>query len=396
MDNIIQPAFIKGSSKFRINSIDILRGLVMIIMALDHSRDFFHVSSDPTNLLTTTPVLFFTRWITHFCAPIFVFLSGTSAFLSGRRKTKKELSVFLFKRGIWLTIIELTVFNLLLTFDPAYSFIAVQILWVIGFSMIILAAAIYLPLRVIFFIGCVIVFGHNLLDAFDYTKAGATPLWWGFLHQPVFINYAPNRMFAILYPLIPWPGVMMLGYCLGALYVKEYGAQKRQKVLMKAGIIVTLFFIVLRLTNVYGDPSQWSSQRNFVTTILSFLNVTKYPPSLLFLSMTLGPGLILLSLLERKKGKWAEIISVYGRVPFFYFLLHFFVIHFICMILFFINGHSLSEANTGLLHFRPADFGYSLGTVYLIWVAVVISLYPVCKKYDRLKSSHKNWWLSYL
>lgn len=396
MENIIQPDVVKDNPKFRIKSIDIVRGLVMIIMALDHTRDFFHISSDPTNLLTTTPILFFTRWITHFCAPVFVFLSGTSAFLSGRKKTKKELSTFLLMRGIWLIIIEVAVFNLFLTFDLTYSFIVLQVLWVIGCSMVILAFMIWLPLPVIFLTGLVIVCGHNILDVIDFTKPGTTPFWWGLIHQQSFFPYDGNRTFGILYPLIPWPGVMMIGYCLGSFYVKEYDARKRQKILMTAGIIVTLFFIILRLANVYGDPSPWSTQRNFVTTILSFLNVTKYPPSLLFLSMTLGPALVFLSFLERKKGKWTKIVSVYGRVPFFYFLLHFFVLHFILMILFFLNGHSLSEANTGLIHFRPPDFGYPLWIVYLIWIAVVVSLYSVCKKFDRLKSSHKKWWLSYL
>lgn len=382
--------------KFRISSIDILRGIVMIIMALDHTRDFLHFNLDPTNLQTTTPVLFFTRWITHFCAPVFVFLSGTSAFLSGRRKTKKELSSFLFKRGIWLIIIEVSVFNLFLTFDPTYSFLAVQVLWVIGFSMIILATAIYLPVPVIFFIGLIIVCGHNFLDAFDYTRPAQTPVWWGFLHQQSFFPYDHNRLFAILYPLLPWPGVMMLGYCLGSLYKKDFDAKKRQKLLTITGIVVTLFFIILRFTNIYGDPSEWNLQKNFVFTILSFLNVTKYPASLLFLSMTLGPALIFLSLFEKTKGKWTKIVSVYGRVPFFYFLFHFLVIHLICMIVFFANGHSFSEANTGLLHFKSPNDGLPLGIIYLIWIAVVVALYPVCKKYDRLKSSHKKWWLSYL
>jgi uncharacterized membrane protein len=384
------------TTKFRIHSIDILRGVVMIIMALDHTRDFLHIPSDPTNLQTTTPVLFFTRWITHFCAPVFVFLSGTSAFLSGRKKTKKELSSFLLKRGIWLIIIEVTVFNLFLTFDPTYSFLAVQVLWVIGFSMIILAAAIYLPIKAIFFIGLIIVCGHNLLDAFNYPNPAKTPLWWGFLHEQSFFSYAPKRLFAILYPLLPWPGVMMLGYCLGSLFRKEIDAKRRQRILMTSGIVITLFFVALRFTNIYGDPSEWKPQNTSMFTILSFLNTTKYPASLLFLSMTLGPALIFLSLFEKAKGKWTKMISVYGRVPFFYFLIHFLLIHLICMALFFANGHTLSEASTGLLHFQAPDQGVSLRMVYLIWIAVVVVLYPVCKKYDRLKASHKKWWLSYL
>jgi len=382
--------------KSRISSVDILRGLVMIIMALDHTRDFLHYNIDPTNLQTTTPVLFFTRWITHFCAPVFVFLSGTSAFLSGRKKTKKQLSSFLLKRGIWLIVIELTVFNLFLTFDVTFGFLAIEVLSVIGFSMIILAGVIYLPLRTIFFIGLIIVCGHNLLDAFDYLKPAETPLWWGFLHQQSFFPYDHNRLFAILYPLLPWPGVMMLGYCLGSLYKKEFDAKRRQKILLSTGILITLFFITLRFTNVYGDPSEWHRQNTFVFTILSFLNTTKYPASLLFLSMTLGPAIILLSLFDRSKGKWSNIVSVYGRVPFFYFLVHFFIIHIICMILFFANGHTLSEANTGFLHFKSPNDGLPLGIVYLIWIAVVVTMYPLCKRYDRLKSSHRKWWLSYL
>ena len=382
--------------KFRIHSVDILRGLVMIVMALDHTRDFLHFNIDPTNLQTTTPILFFTRWITHFCAPVFVFLSGTSAFLSGRRKTKKQLSSFLLKRGIWLIVIELTVFNLFLTFDITFGFLAIEVLSVIGLSMIILAAAIYLPLRAIFFIGLIIVCAHNLLDAFDYLKPTETPLWWGFLHQQSFFPYDHNRLFAILYPLLPWPGVMMLGYCLGSLYKKEFDAKRRQKILLSTGILITLFFIILRFTNVYGDPSEWHVQKNSVFTLLSFLNTTKYPASLLFLSMTLGPAIIALSLFEHSTGKWSRIVSVYGRVPFFYFLVHFFIIHLICMILFFANGHTLSQANAGFLHFKSPNDGLPLGIVYLIWIAVVVVMYPLCTRYDRLKSSHKKWWLSYL
>jgi uncharacterized membrane protein len=188
----------------------------------------------------------------------------------------------------------------------------------------------------------------------------------------------------------------MIGYCLGSFYVKEYDAIKRQKGLMLIGVFVTMFFIVLRFANVYGDPSSWIVQRNWVTTVLSFFNVTKYPPSLLFLSMTMGPALIFLSVIEKKTGRWTKVVSVYGRVPFFYFLIHFFLLHLICLILFFLNGNSLSAANTGLIHFRPETFGYSLGVVYLIWITVVVVLYPVCKWYDQLKSSHKKWWLSYL
>jgi uncharacterized membrane protein len=384
------------TTKYRVSTVDILRGLVMIIMALDHTRDFFHHGTDPSNLATTTPILFFTRWITHFCAPVFVFLSGTSAYLSGRRKTKAELSSFLFKRGIWLVLVELIVFNLFLTFNPTYSFLVVQVIWVIGLSMIILAATVWLPIPVIFTIGIILVFGHDLLDPFNFTGKVPTPLWWGLLHQQAFIPYGSGRIFGVLYPLIPWPGVMMLGYCLGSLYRVEYPAAKRRQQLIVAGLVCIVLFVVVRWSNVYGDPSLWSPQRSPAITIVSFFNTSKYPPSLLFLLMTLGPALVVLSLLEKAKGGWTNIVSVYGKVPFFYFFVHFFVIHFVCMILFFLNGHTMAQANTGMLFFRPADFGYSLGVVYLIWIALVLFMYPLCKAYGKYKARHSHWWLSYI
>jgi uncharacterized membrane protein len=380
----------------RISTIDILRGMVMIIMALDHTRDFFHHGTDPSDLATTTPILFFTRWITHFCAPVFVFLSGTSAFLSGRRKTKKQLSVFLLKRGIWLVLVELIVFNLLLTFNPFYNFLVVQVIWVIGISMMILAAIIWLPLPMIFSIGLILVFGHDLLDHYNFTGKTPAPLWWALLHQQTFIPYANGRLFGVLYPILPWPGVMMLGYCLGSLYVSSYPAGRRNNILLTAGLCFSLLFVLLRWSNLYGDPSLWSPQRSPSTTLISFFNTSKYPPSLLFVLMTLGPALIVLSLLEKVKGSWTKIVSVYGRVPFFYFLFHFFLIHLACMIIFFINGHTLAEANTGMLLFRPADFGYSLPVVYGIWITLVVVLYPVCKAYGKYKERRSHWWLSYL
>jgi uncharacterized membrane protein len=384
------------TTKFRVNTVDILRGLVMIIMALDHTRDFFHHGGDPSDLATTTLFLFFTRWITHFCAPVFVFLSGTSAYLSGRHKSKMELSAFLLKRGIWLVLVELVVFNLLLTFNPLYTFLVVQVIWVIGISMIILAAVLWLPMPLIFCIGIMLVFGHDLLDPLNFTGKAPAPLWWGLLHQQVFIPYGDGRIFGVLYPLIPWPGVMMLGYCLGTLYQRDYPAVKRQKQLLFAGLGSIVLFLLLRWSNLYGDPSLWSAQRRAAITIVSFFNTSKYPPSLLFLLMTLGPALVGLSLLEHAKGRWTTFVSVYGRVPFFYFLFHFFVIHLVCMVLFFVNGHTLAQANTGMLLFRHADFGYTLPVVYLLWIALVLLMYPLCKSYGQYKAKHKHWWLSYL
>ncbi len=388
------------AEKWRISSIDILRGLVMIIMALDHVRDFFHVAAmveDPTNMNSTTPALFFTRWITHYCAPIFVFLSGTSAFLSGQKKTKKELSSFLLKRGLFLMVLEIVVINFLIVFDPLYRFIGLQVIWVIGLSMVLLSFLIYLPLRVLFIIGIVMVVGHNMLDGFNYNNMNEIPFWHAFFHQQLFTSYAEGRFFAILYPLIPWPGVMLLGYCMGAWYVKEFDAAKRKRLLLGWGLTAIAAFFILRWINVYGDLVPWSTQKDNVMTILSFFNVTKYPPSLLYLCMTLGPALLLLIWLEKVKGGWTNIVSVYGRVPMFYYLLHFFTIHVLCIILFFATGRPVSDIAAGNFAFRPNDFGFTLPIVYLIWIAVVAGLYPFCKRYDKYKlNNRQKWWTGYL
>lgn len=388
------------AEKWRISSIDILRGLVMIIMALDHVRDFFHIDAmvkDPTNMNSTTPTLFFTRWITHYCVPIFVFLSGTSAFLSGQKKTKKELSSFLLKRGLFLMVLEIVVVNFLVVFDPLYRFIGLQVIWVIGLSMVLLSFLIYLPLRVLFIIGMVMVVGHNMLDGFNYNNMNEVPFWYAFFHQQLFTSYAEGRFFAILYPLIPWPGVMLLGYCMGAWYVKEFDAARRKRLLLGWGLTAVAAFFILRWINVYGDLVPWSTQKDNTMTVLSFFNVTKYPPSLLYLCMTLGPALLLLIWLEKVKGSWTNIVSVYGRVPMFYYLLHFFTIHVLCIILFFATGRPVSDIAAGNFAFRPNDFGFSLPIVYLIWIAVVAGLYPLCKRYDTYKlNNRQKWWTGYL
>lgn len=387
------------AEKWRISSIDILRGLVMIVMALDHVRDFFHISAmveDPTNLNTTTPTLFFTRWITHYCAPIFVFLSGTSAFLSGQKKTKRELSSFLLKRGLFLMMLEIVVISFLVVFDPLYRFIGLQVIWVIGLSMVILSFLLYLPLRVLLIIGIVMVAGHNMLDGFNYSNMNEIPFWHAFFHQQMFTSYAEGRFFAVLYPLIPWPGVMLLGYCMGAWYAREFDTAKRKRLLLGWGLTAIGAFFILRWLNVYGDLVPWSTQKDNTMTIISFFNVTKYPPSLLYLCMTLGPALLLLIWLEKVKAGWTNIVSVYGRVPMFYYLLHFFIIHMLCVVAFFATGRPVSDIGAGNFAFRPNDFGFSLPIVYLIWIAVVAGLYPFCKRYDTFKQQNKRWWTGYL
>ena len=392
------------TAKQRINSIDLLRGIVMVIMALDHVRDFFHIhgmDGDPTNLATTSPALFFTRFITHYCAPVFVFLSGTSIFLQSQRKTKKELAIFLLTRGLWLMLIEVVVINFLFSFNPFYNGIAVQVIWVIGVSMVLMSVLIFLPFKIIFVIGLIMVLGHNFLDRYNFNSNQSIPLGWSILHQPSFKMYAPQHFIIVLYPLIPWPGVMMLGYCMGKLFTKDYDAVKRKKQLLYFGIIAIAVFAVLRYTNVYGDPALWSEQnRGTVYSIISFFNVTKYPPSLLYLCITLGPALITLTLIENIQSKFVDAVTVYGRVPMFYYLCHFFLIHLLCVIFFYASGHHNNEITdpnlTSPFLFRLQHWGYPLWVVYIIWIGVVALLYPFCKKYSEYKATHKKWWLSYL
>ena len=390
------------SHPYRINSIDFLRGLIMVIMALDHTRDFFHTTAwtqDPLDLRTTTPILFFTRWITHFCAPIFVFLSGISIYLQSFRKTKRELCIFLITRGLWLILLELTIINISFSFDLHFYIITLQVIWAIGISMVILGIFIFLPLPVIFFIGMAVVLGHNYLDRFEQPMRQQSFLW-DLLHRQSFHQLGGGRMLGILYPFLPWTGLMFLGYCCGNFFRKEMHPAYRRKVLTYLGIGVTLFFVLLRAANVYGDPFKWSEQQQSLYTILSFLNTQKYPPSLLFICMTIGPGLLMLAWMEPASNWFTRIFTVYGRVPFFYYIIHFYLIHALSTIAFFTRGHNIEEGlNTK--KFFPVNFiipgeGYSLGIVYLIWIAIVLALYPLCKWYGRYKATHRHWWLSYL
>jgi uncharacterized membrane protein len=387
--------------KKRIESIDLLRGLVMIIMALDHTRDYMHTTSwteDPLSMETTTPILYFTRWITHFCAPVFVFLSGMSAFLQSKRKTKKELSLFLITRGIWLILAEMLIVNLIFTFDISYSTIGLQVIWAIGISMLFLGLAIWLPFPVIFAIGLIIVLGHNALDYYEKDHTGPYNPWYELLHKPNYdtIPFIGNIKLLILYPFLPWLGLMFCGYCFGKLVSDRQGAA-RKKLLLITGFSLILLFIALRYINEYGDPTAWSEQKNGTFTFLSFMDVTKYPPSLLYMCATIGPALIFMAFFDEAKSRIAKMISVYGRVAFFYYLLHFFILHLACAIMFFINGHSFAESdNIGILFVVPGE-GVPLWAVYLIWIAVIIILYPLCSWYDNYKTKHKEkWWLSYL
>lgn len=390
------------ASKKRISSVDLLRGAIMIIMALDHTRDFFHFdaqTANPLNLDTTTPVLFFTRWITHFCAPVFVFLSGTSAFLQSARKSKKELSIFLIKRGLWLILMEITIVNLLLTFDINFSFIALEVIWAIGISMLILGLVIWLPFEIILVIGSLLVFGHNILDFYEREQTTPFSVSYNLIHRVGFYPLWGKHQLLILYPFLPWTGLLMLGYCLGKV-LRNNDAAYRKRFLVIAGISTIALFIILRFINVYGDPSRWSQRPTGFYTFLSFINSTKYPPSLFFMCMTIGPSLLLMAWWDNIQNGFTKIVSVYGRVPFFYFLAHLFVLHLFSAAVYLMRGHSVEEGMNipgTLVKFIQPGEGVQLRYVYLIWLAVVIGLYPLCKWYDRYKTAHKEKkWLSYL
>ena len=387
----------------RIESIDILRGVVMVIMALDHVRDYFHYGSffsNPTNLETTTPFLFFTRFITHYCAPVFVFLAGTSAFLYGSKKTKPELFKFLFTRSIWLVFLEIAVNNLIWWFDINYGFVVLQVIWAIGLIMVILSFLIFLPKQVLIAIGFIIILGHNLLDTILLKGESIGAILWYILHQGSQITTDSNRLIGIYYPILPWIGVIILGYSFGLLYAKNFNASIRKKWLLIMGLSATALFFIVRGSNVYGDLVPWTIQDTSTKTILSFFNVSKYPPSLSYLLITLGPALLFLYGIETVKNKFTDFFLVFGSVPLFYYFLHIFVIHVLAIIGILIFGGNWQDMILTAEVFQNANlinYGYSLMVVYMIWAGVIILLYFPSKKYMVYKATNKDkWWLSYL
>lgn len=395
-------------TKSRIESIDIVRGIAMVIMALDHVRDYFHIGANtgnPLDLSTTTTLLFFTRWITHFCAPTFIFLSGTSIYLQSLRKTKKELGVFLLKRGLWLILVEWCIISLGWTFNLHYNIIPFQVIWAIGISMFLFGALMLLniPYKVIFVLGVMLVAGHNLLDFPEAAPGFQSNFWWDLFHHGVFTPYqfAPGHVALMVYPFAAWMGVMMLGYCTGKLFTADYTPELRKKILIRIGLSLIALFILLRFTNAYGEPVDWTKQPEGFFTVLSFINTTKYPPSLLFLCMTIGPALLLLAFTENLKNRFSDAMVVFGRTAFFYYILHIYMIHIAAAICFFMRGHTFADAaNVGqqfpFMFVAPGE-GYGLGIVYLVWILLVLGLYPLCRRYDQYKTLHKEkWWLSYL
>lgn len=380
----------------RVTSIDTLRGLVMILMALDHLRDFFGVPGvSPTNLAQTTVPLFLTRWITHLCAPTFFLLTGTGAFLALRRKSIPELSRFLFVRGVWLIVLELTVVRCLgMQFNVDYQVTLLLVFWALGWAMIALSALVWLPLPVILGFGLATIVGHNLLDGVRSTH----PLW-VMLHSPGFVVNRPGLVVLAPYPLIPWIGVTAAGFALGQIY--RWSAPRRRSFLLRGGLGLTAAFVVLRAINVYGDPARWNPQPAAALTVVSFLNVTKYPPSLLFLLMALGPALLILRGLDEGTPRLFRPALTFGQVPLFYFVLHLPLIHLLAVIACYaMNGgvHWMFESpNLGAYPFTPPPvWGLSLPTIYLLWMAVVLMMYPLCSWFASVKQQRQNAWLSYL
>jgi uncharacterized membrane protein len=380
----------------RIESIDIVRGAIMILMALDHTRDFFGIPGQfPTDLATASIPLFFTRWITHFCAPVFSLLLGTGAYLSLRKQSTRELSRFLFTRGLWLIFLELVVLRCLAwQFNFDYRVTILVVLWALGWSMIVLAGLVYLPAPVVTAIGVVMIAGHNLLDPIESTN----PLWL-ILHRPGLIVSGPRHFVVLAYPLIPWVGVTAVGYGLGQVY--GWASERRKPLLLRLGLGLTAAFLVLRGINLYGDPSRWATQRSAAYTVLSFLNTTKYPPSLLFLLMTLGPALVALWAVNDRTPRWLRPALVFGKVPLFYYMLHPVLIHLLAI--------AVCYARYGQIHWMfesptpdkfpvtpPPGWGFSLPIIYLIWASVVVALYPLCRWFAGVKQRRRDPWLSYI
>ncbi len=383
-------------AKSRIESIDLLKGLVIVIMALDHTRDFYFQSPgliDVTDPSANNLPLYLTRWITHFCAPTFSFLAGLSAFMVGKKKPKNELASFLIKRGLWLVFLDFTVIAFVWYFDIHFGNVDFDVIGSLGISMIALAGLIYMPRKVILIFSLLLIFGHNLLDSIHFEGN----IWWSILHEFSSFKITNLLTYNIVYPLIPWIGVMSLGYCFGSFYEQPFDSNSRKKLFNFIGIAAIVFFVLLRWVNVYGDLNHWKNFETSTQTMMSFFNVNKYPPSLLYLCATLGVALLFLANSEKWKGKVVDYFTVFGRVPFFFYIIHLYFIHISAAVVAELTGYGweiMVQSN-----FDPdlKNFGFTLPIVYLIWIVIILILYPLCKKFDLYKQNHKEiWWLSYL
>lgn len=383
----------------RLTSIDALRGLVMVLMALDHTRDFFsNYSGNPVDPATTTPALFVTRWITHLCAPVFVFLAGTGAYLYGQRgRSTRELSGFLASRGLWLIILELTLVRWGWRFNLGDRNFEGQVIWALGASMLVLSALVYLPAKWILAFGLAWILGHNAFDGVRFPSDDWRAVPWSILHVSEPVSLGGGFGFFPLYPLIPWIGVMPVGYVFGMLMQRPESERRRWMIGLSLGMLAT--FLVLRGTNLYGDPQPWSPQGSPARSIFSFFNVSKYPPSLLFLLVTLAPALALLAAFDASPFRIPQWLITFGRVPLFYYLLHLYLIHAGAGLTAWLAGrrdHAHWIWHNDTFGGAPEGYGYPLWGVYLAWATVVALLYPACRWFAGLKQRSKNPWLSYL
>ena len=385
----------------RINSLDILKGIIIVVMSLDHFRDYFHYEAfffNPTDPLQTNNATFFIRWITHYCAPVFAFLAGISAFIVGNKYDKKYLSKFLLSRGVWLIFVEIVIMNFGWRFDIEFNFLVLQVIWMLGICMILLSGLIWLSLKKILIFSLFIIFGHNLLDVFDISGN----FIWAVIHKLDFFNYSESKTLVVAYPIIPWVGVMSLGYFFGQFFQKEFPQDLRIKILKRVGIISIIGFFVVRFLNSYGNSKTWINYDLFSQTIYSFMDPQKYPPSLSYLLMTLGPMFLLLAVFELyKKTTFSNIFIVFGKVPFFFYILHVYFIHFFAMIAAEFSGFGweimILKQPIWMLPSNLEGFGFNTLLMLILWICFVAFMYPICKKFGEYKMNNKQKkWLSYL
>jgi uncharacterized membrane protein len=399
-NNLNIASDMRPQNRRRIEAVDVVRGLIIVLMALDHVRDFFgDQSAQPTDLASTTLALFLTRWVTHICAPTFFLLTGVSARLTLGRMSRPALSRFLLSRGAWLLFLELVVTRFALQFNVDYHVTIITVLWGLGWAMIVLAGLIWLPSWLIAGFGAILVVGHNALDGIDASSLGVWRPVWVFLHSPGILFRNAHSVVVLSYVLIPWVGVTALGYALGQVYQGE-GA-RRQRLLWGIGFGLTLGFLALRWLNIYGDPVPWTTQRSALWTTISFLNTNKYPPSLLFLLMTLGPTLLLLGAFENAVPRLLRPALIIGKVPLFFYVLHFYLIHLLATAASYLRFGEVADTfrSPDLAHFpfaQPPGWGAPLGTIYLLWIAVLVLMFPLCYWYAGFKGRRRDWWLSYV